>query len=241
MTATASASHTAATADAPVRRQRRRDFGRSLRWLELGALAYAVSLAAAIWFNADPANVLAPVVGPSVLLTPVFGMPWVVMSLHRRGRIRRAIYFLILLPIAHAAANYLAWLYATENYRFVTDGLAFQRHMISGAIGGAVGAALSLALLVPLRLAPYRRSSFWFAFWGTIVLAAVGSWGMAWGLEWTDPMVPQDDAGKLIVWFLCVHLPWQAVFALFLAGMMRIPVKNRRPAVPPVRSAPATG
>ncbi|QIG80963.1 hypothetical protein [Stakelama tenebrarum] len=228
MTGAASVPASGASAAAARPVQARRDSVRAFRWLLVGALAYAVALATAIGVNADPANILAPVVSPSVLLTPVFGMPWVVMSFHRRGRIRRAVYFLLIVTLAHMAANYLAWLHATESYRFVTDGHAFERHMLTGAIGGAVGSALSFAFLVPLRLAPNRRSSFWFAFWGTIALTAIGSWGMAWGLEWTDPMVPQHDTEKLVLWFLCVHLPWQIIFAMFLAAMMRIPAKRRR-------------
>ncbi len=200
----------------------RGDFGGAFLWLLLGALVYAAALPFAV--RADPQLAITPVLGPSVQLTPLFGLPFVLARLKRNGRLRRLVYFLLLVPLAHAAASYVAWAWAVEHFRPFPDGREFARNLFAGAVGGVTGATLSFAVLPFLALVPRRRASVWKAAFATLLLGTVGAYGMAWGLRWTNAlrtMAPND----LVLWLECVHLPWQVGFAASLAWLMPIPPK----------------
>ncbi|MCW3835529.1 hypothetical protein ACFQ1E_06670 [Sphingomonas canadensis] len=203
------------------------EFGLSLRWLLAGTLLYAVLLLVAMAGRPDIATY--PLIGPSLYLTPVFGLPFVLGTLNRPGRTRRIGYFLVLLPLAHVAANYAAWYYASSSFDLANPGLDPQRDRIAGAIGGTTGAALSLGLLRLVQLTTPGRRHLVAILIGIAALGALGAEAMARGLQWTDALRRLDDPGRAILWYEAVHLPWQALFALWLAWLMRRPREPRPP------------
>jgi hypothetical protein len=115
-------------------------FSISLKWLMGGALLYALLLL--VMIPANPAEASWPIVGPSLYLTPMFGLPFVLRTAHRPGRLRRLIYFLLLLPCAHIAANYLAWAYAVANFYQSGTDEALLRNLATGAWFIGLGIAL---------------------------------------------------------------------------------------------------
>ena len=207
--------------DWPVHRG---DFRRALRWLWFGAFAYALLLAIALWMEPEMAEI--PIVGPSVYLTPVFGTGYAVIGFRRRGRLRRVLFLLLGIPLAHAAANYAAWAYGVEHYPHMGDG-AFRDDLMTGALGGVTGASLSFVQLLLLGLVPRRRCCLWIAAVGVVVLGAVGAAAMAYGLRWSGA-VPGFHRLPVLLWFETVHLPWQLLFALFLALLLHVPPKRNR-------------
>lgn len=206
-------------------------FGVSLKWLAAGALLYALLLL--VTMAGNPGEATWPVVGPSLYLTPMFGVPYVITTLHRPGRTRRILFFLILLPLIHVAANYVAWSYAVAYFDLAVPGRDVPQNMIAGGLGGLTGAVLAFALLRLVRLTAPGRSSLVTMMFGTVLLTAAGAAGMAAGLQWTDALVRKDDPGRQIIWYEIVHFPWQLLFALLLATLMR---KGREP--PAVRREP---
>ncbi|MFZ5747757.1 MAG: hypothetical protein ACOY45_08870 [Pseudomonadota bacterium] len=195
-------------------------FFHTLRWLLVGAALYALLLAPAMLLNPDEA--IAPIVGPSIYLTPFFGLPHLMASVQRRGWKRRLLYFTLLLVPVHLLANYLAWRHGVETFHPERDGHEFGRNVATGAIGGFTGAALSFALLMLLRLAPRTRGALWVAGTGVAMLTVLAAASMAYGLSWTRALQGEIRIGQQILWYECVHLPWQALFAVFLAWLMRM-------------------
>jgi hypothetical protein len=209
-------------------RRRKVRFRHAFIWLLVGAVVYAVALALAILLYPDPKDILAPVIGPSLYLTPVFGMPYLFASARQRGWIKRVLYFGAALPFAHVAANYLAWRHAALSASLEPDPQAYVRDLGTGAVGGFAGGALALMLLLPLRLAPLHAGTRAIILLGIAALTLLGALGMAQGLLFTNALdYPLKSAG-FVFWFECIHLPWQACLAFFLAWLMRL---ERRSAV----------
>jgi hypothetical protein len=203
----------------------------SLKWLGAGVLVYALLLMVAIAGN--PQDAMLPIFGPSLYLTPMFGLPLLFVTVHRPGRARRLVYFLALLPLIHIAANYLAWSHAVANHTPFDASGDFERNLIAGALGGFTGAALSFSALHLIGLTARRRAELAPILLATLALTALAAAGMALGLQWTDATRDaRHEAGRLIIWYEAVHLPWQLVFALALAWLMRRPRRARRAKAP---------
>lgn len=130
------------------------------------------------------------------------------------------------LPFAHVVANYLAWRHAMLNYSFEPGAQDWIRDLGSGAVGGFAGGVLALVLLVPLRLTPLTAASRAILLFGIAVLTVIGALGMAQGLLLTNALEYELKSSRFVFWFECVHVPWQACLAFFLAGLMRL---GRRP------------
>ncbi|WHU03267.1 hypothetical protein [Sphingomonas sp. NIBR02145] len=207
--------------DAHARRRNVR-FWHAFVWLLVGAVAYAVALAVAVLLYPDPKDVLAPVIGPSLYLTPLFGMPYLFASARQRGWVRRVVYFSVVLTCAHVAANYLAWRHAMLSYSFEPGTQTWVRDLGTGAVGGLAGGVLALVLLVPLRLAPFTAASRAIILFGISALTVLGALGMAEGLQLTNALEYELKSSRFVFWFECVHLPWQACLAFFLAWLMRL-------------------
>lgn len=207
--------------DAHARRRNVR-FWHAFIWLLVGAIAYAVALAIALLLYPDPKDALAPVIGPSLYLTPLFGLPYLLASARQRGWLRRVFYFTILLGFAHIVANNLAWRYGVVNFPLEPDPSDYARDLATGAIGGFSGSALAFSLLIWTRLAPLTRATRAIAFLGIAVLTLLGALGMAQGLLMTQALEMPFKPSRFVFWFECVHLPWQAAFAFFAAWLMRL-------------------
>jgi hypothetical protein len=224
--------HGAPDADAfPDRREkwsspyRGTPFGVSFHWLVTGALAYALLLLVTISGRPDDA-VLLPFLGPSFYLTPVFGLPYVLATVGRPGRTRRLIYFLLLLPLAHMAAIYVAWDHGLSRYAF-EPGHETVHLLKSGAFGGVTGAVLALTLLWLTGLTARPRAELFWMGVATIALTAIGAAGLAQAARSTGGIssAATHDSGLLIIGFEAIHFPWQIAFAVALAWLMR-PVKS---------------
>jgi hypothetical protein len=203
-------------------RRRNVRFRHAFIWLLVGAVVYAVALALAILLYPDPKDILAPVIGPSLYLTPIFGMPYILASARQRGWVKRVLYFGAALPIAHVLANYLAWRHAVLSFSLEPDPQAYLRDLGTGSVGGFAGGALALMLLVTLRLAPLHAGSRAIILLGIAALTLLGALGMAQGLLFTNALEYPLKSARFIFWFECIHLPWQACLAFFLAWLMRL-------------------
>jgi hypothetical protein len=203
-------------------RRRNVRFRHAFIWLLIGAVIYAVALAIAILLHPDPKAVLAPVIGPSLYLTPLFGMPYLFASVRQRGWVRRTFYFGAVLPFAHVVANYLAWRHASISFALEPDPRAYVEDLGTGAVGGFAGGTLAFALLVALRLAPLNPGSRAVILLGIAALTALGALGMAQGLLLTGAHGYQLKSAGFVFWLECVHLPWQVCLAFFLAWLMRL-------------------
>lgn len=206
-------------------------FAISIRWLVAGALAYALLLL--VMIAANPRDASLPIVGPSLYLTPVFGLPLVLRLVHKPGRLRRLIYFMVLLPVAHIAANYLAWSYAVRNFYLADPQEVLLRNLITGAWGGLAGSVFGFTLLYLTGLTARRRAELATMMLASVVLTVLGALGMAQGLILSGETMDTHRAEPLTIWFECVHLPWQLVFALSLAWLMRPPKPVKRVVSPP--------
>lgn len=198
-------------------------FRHALIWLLVGSLIYAVALAIALVLYPDPKDALAPLIGPSLYLTPLFGLPYLVASARLRGWGLRLLYFLLLLPIAHCIANALAWRNGVANFPLEPSDADYTAEMVTGAIGGFAGATLGCALLFSARLAPLTPATRATALLGIGALTALGAFGMAQGLALSHALELPFRPSRFVFWYECVHLPWQAGFALLLALLMRMP------------------
>jgi len=202
-------------------------FRHAFVWLLVGATAYAVALAIVILLYPDPKDVLAPVIGPSLYLTPLFGLPYLFASARQRGWKRRILYFVAVLPLAHVAANYLAWRHAMLSFSLEPDPQAYLRDFGAGAVGGLAGGTLALLALVWMRLAPFHTGSRAIILAGIGALTALGALGMAQGLLFTNALEYPLQSARFVFWFECLHLPWQACLAFFLAWLMRLERRGR--------------
>ncbi|MEP9357406.1 hypothetical protein [Sphingomonas sp. KR3-1] len=207
-----------------ARQARRRHvrFRHAFIWLLVGAVVYGVALAFAILLYPDPKDVLAPVIGPSLYLTPLFGLPYLFASVRQRGWVQRVVYFAAVLPLAHVVANYLAWRHALLSFSLEPDPQAYLRDLGTGAVGGFAGGALALVLLVPLRLVPLGAANRTIIALGIVALTALAALGMAQGLMFTNALDYPLRSARFVFWFECIHLPWQACLAFFLAWLMRV-------------------
>lgn len=207
------------------------------RWLGAGAIVYALLLLVAIRGRPDDALLL-PFLGPSFYLTPAFGLPYVVATVHRPGRTRRLLYFFVLLPLVHMAAIYVAWDYGVSRYGF-DPGAETGALLRSGAFGGATGAVLAFLLLHLIGLAPSRRAELAAMGLATVALTLIGAAGIAQGARFAGGAVrAAHDPGLLIIGFESVHFPWQIVFTIALAWLMR-PLPQRAASAPNIPPAPA--
>ena len=203
-------------------RRRNVRFWHAFVWLLVGAIVYAVALTLALLLYPDPKDALAPVVGPSLYLTPLFGLPYLLVSARQRGWLRRVAYFTILLTLAHIVANDLAWAYGVAHFPLEPDPAEHLRYLATGALGGFAGSALAFSLLIATRLAPLTPATRTIAFLGIAMLTALGAVGMRYGLLMTDALAMPFRPSRFVFWFLSVHLPWQAAFAFFAAWLMRL-------------------
>ncbi|RYE02594.1 MAG: hypothetical protein EOP61_08045 [Sphingomonadales bacterium] len=203
-------------------RRRNVRFWHAFIWLLIGAIVYAVALALALLLYPDPKDALAPVVGPSLYLTPLFGLPYLLVSARQRGWLRRVVYFTVLLSFAHIVANDLAWGYGVAHFPLELDPGDYLHYLATGALGGFAGSVLAFVLLIWTRLAPFTPATRTIALVGVAALTALGALGMAQGLVMTDALAMPFKPSRFVFWFLCVHLPWQAAFAFFLAWLMRL-------------------
>lgn len=221
-------------------RRRNVRFWHAFIWLLVGSLTYSVALALALLLYPDPKDALAPVVGPSLYLTPLFGLPYLVASARQRGWLRRLFYFTILLTLAHVVANFLAWRYGVVNFPLEPGPGDYARNLATGAIGGLSGSALAFVFLLWTRLAPQTLGTRLIFIVGLAALTALGALGMAQGLALSDALEMPFKPSRFVFWFVCVHFPWQAVLALLLAWLMRlrpgvrVQPRDEKPA-PPVR------
>lgn len=205
-------------------------FSISLKWLLAGALIYALLLL--VFISANPREAAYPIVGPSLYLTPVFGLPLVLRLMHRPGRIRRLIYFMLLLPLAHIAANFIGWSVAMDHmFRPGTDMLKV--NLLTGAWGGVTGATFAFTLLYLMRLTARRRAELFAMGVATLTLTVIGALGVAQGLIFSGQAADTQDSEALILWFETIHLPWQVAFSVVLAWLMRPPRVSKRPVSPP--------
>ncbi|MEZ0242962.1 MAG: hypothetical protein ACAH11_06270 [Sphingomonas sp.] len=202
----------------------------SIKWLGAGALLYALLLLVAI--KAQPLDVISPFLGPSFYLTPMFGLPFVLRTVHRPGRIRRLIYFMFIVPAVHMAAIYLAFFHLMSTYDPIDIGGTFIRALSSGAWGGVAGAVFGFTGLYLTRLMPRRRKELAAMAFFTILLGAVGAAGLGQAVLFAGADLPSaaHDTERLIIGFESVHLPWQAAYAFALAWLMRPPHAVKRPA-----------
>ena len=205
----------------------------SLKWLLLGALIYALLLLVAI--RAQPNDLILPFLGPSFYLTPVFGLPFVLRTVHRPGRLRRLVYFLLLLPPVHMAAIYLAYYHGLSSFRPLDAADTALRTAVSGAWGGATGAVFAFTLLYLMRLTARRRAELATMGLAVIALSALGGAGVGAALLYAGDGLTSaiHDPERLIVGYELIHLPWQILFALALAWLMRPPHAPKRAATPP--------
>lgn len=203
-------------------RRRNVRFWHAFIWLLIGAVVYAVALALALLLYPDAKDALAPVVGPSLYLTPLFGLPYLLVSARQRGWFRRVGYFTLLLSFSHIVANDLAWGYGVANFPLEPSSGDYLGFLATGAIGGFAGSVLAFVLLIWTRLAPLTPATRAIAMLGVAVLTVLGALGMAYGLIMTDAMTLPLKPSRFVFWFLSVHLPWQAAFAFFAAWLMRL-------------------
>lgn len=212
-----------------IKRPRRFRFLSDFGWLALGACLYVLALAVAV--SLDPDEARFPVIGPSLWLTPVFGLPYILASFPRRGRLRRVLFFVVLLTAVHVIANYIAYVRRMQDYYLLSIADELRSNAASGAWGGVTGAVLAFTTLYVLRLTPDTRWRLPIMMLGTVALTVTGAAGMALGLQWSEALAHPHETRRLILWFATVHLPWQLVFALFLAWLM--PPIRRMPRQPP--------
>ena len=208
-------------------------FWLSFKWLIAGALHYALLLL--VMIKAAPDDIITPFIGPSFYLTPLFGLPYVLRTVHRPGRLRRLIYFMLLLPAAHMAAIYIAFFHLMTRYDPIDATRTFASALASGAWGGVTGAVFAFTALHLVRLAPRRRAELVAMGFFTVLLGAVGAAGMGQAVLFAGPDYASAarDTERLIIGFESVHLSWQAVFAFALAWLMRPPHAPRRAASQP--------
>ena len=207
-------------------RRRNVRFWHAFVWLLIGAVLYAIALAVAVLLYPDHKDVLAPVIGPSLYLTPLFGLPYLLASVRQRGWGLRLLYFEVALPGAHVAANYLAWRHAMLSFPLEPDPQAYVRDLGTGVVGGLAGGTLALMLLVPLRLVSLGAGSRAVILLGIVTLTVLGALGMAQGLLFTNALEYPLQSARFVFWLESVHLPWQVCLAFFLAWLMRL---GRRP------------
>lgn len=203
-------------------RRRHVRFWHAFIWLLVGSILYGVALAFALLLYPDPKDALAPVVGPSLYLTPLFGLPYLIASARQRGWLRRVFYFTLLLGSAHIIANNLAWRYGVVNFPLEPDPSDYMRDLATGAIGGFAGSTLAFAFLIWMRLAPLTRGTRAIMLLGIATLTALAALGMAQGLLMTQALEMPFKPSRFVFWFEWVHLPWQAALAFFLAWLMRL-------------------
>jgi hypothetical protein len=161
-----------------------------------GAVLFALALAA--WVNLGRDDLMLWL----ALLTPLFGLPYLVLG--ARARWRTALYVLLLLPAFHFAAIWGA-MYSVGSHN--------ASGYVAGAAGGVIGALLSFLALAALRLVRPRPLAAMAA--GLVVLALLG----AVGIQQMDFL--SDTGWSQYGLILSLSLPWQLAFAFLLARLLR--------------------
>ena len=147
------------------------------------------------------------------LYTIAFGLPYALWELTRRTNWMLILFLIVLVPAAHFVAM-------TAALALIGEVQELNSPFLTGATAGLAGSALSFLALVLLGLrAP---GAGWMAIGAGIVLLTVWA-GVAMRL------IPGEPESTLDV-ILPVYLPWQIIFAFFLAMLLR---------PSPARGAPA--
>jgi hypothetical protein len=166
-----------------------------------GAVLFAVGFA--VWLNLGRDDLITCL----VLLTPLFGLPYLVLG--ARARWRTAVYFLLLLPAFHWAAVF-ATMYCAGGHN--------ASGYVAGGAGGVTGALLSFLAVAALRLVRPRPLATMGA--GLVVLALLG----AIGIQQMDFL--SDTGWSQYGLILSLYLPWQLAFAFLLARLLRPPEQS---------------
>lgn len=197
----------------------------SFALLALGALLFSALLYAAMTYHVLgwPADTeVEPGVDPRILIalyTIAFGLPCALHELTRRTNILKVIFLLVLIPAIHFGAIYVFLWWTAEGQAMAPAidemgneiaGSALSPALVGGLLAGFAGALVSFALVVLLGLrAAAARPVVFLA--GLLLLSAWGGLGL-WLLG--DTPEPKDLVIKL-------YLPWQLIFAFFLAALLR--------------------
>jgi hypothetical protein len=168
----------------------------TFKWLVLGHVLYVVGLFVTAYLNIDYR---------SVWITPLFGLPFVWRERNHRGAVKA-----LVLMGGVTLMHYVA----TKTAVAVSDETGFVRGLVGGAIGGG-GSLLLCAIFGLLR----KGSSLTFEAFGTVLLAAVGSFCVY--LFLTTGGAASDTPIGDTLQALKIYTPWQIVFAYVLARVLR--------------------
>lgn len=168
---------------------------RAFIWLIAGHLLYVVGLAVMVDRDVERGN---------VWITPLFGIVWLLLGAKDRFWAKA-----LLVVVAFTAVHYLAVEAAIDTYSGDSTWYA-------GAVGGAVGGAGSLIVGVILGLLRRDSQALTLAVAGTLLLTAVGSFGVHMYLSGGGA----DQQGGLtdLLW---IYVPWQIAFAYVLAKLLK--------------------
>jgi hypothetical protein len=173
-----------------------------------GAFLYSLALVAFAFMDIPDWRILGVTISPFIYLTPLFGLPYVLIS---RPGAMRIVYFLLFVPIVHNLAITCAAQVAGENLFEPAD-------VVGGAVGGLVGAAASFAILALISRSARTLPALKTALAGTLLLAAIGAVGLHLAFQLDENLS-----------FVILYLPWQLVFALCLGRMLESSTPVSRP------------
>jgi hypothetical protein len=183
-----------------------------------GSLLYATSLFA--WCVSDEQSLFS--VWSAVLLTPLFGLPFLLAVARRH--IFLWLYFVVLLAIVHAVAVFAGFWAGAAIYAADDDGSLMTFGL--GALCGAIGGLGAFAALLPWRAVPKTRAALTTTLAGAAALAAIGGLS-TFSLGYAMQILPGDhqqmtplDVAFAQVW---IHLFWQIAFAWLLAFVLTRP------------------
>lgn len=138
------------------------------------------------------------------LYTIAFGLPYALWELTRRTNWLVIPFLIVLVPLAHYAAM-------TAGFALIGEMQELSSPFLTGAAAGFVGAALSFLALYLLGLRAPGAGPMTFGA-GLVLLTAWGGVAMK--------LIPEQPERVLDV-ILPVYLPWQIIFAFFLAALLR--------------------
>lgn len=190
----------------------------SFALLALGALLFSALLYCAMTYQilGWPSDTDLEPRDPRLLIalyTIAFGLPYALFEFTRKANILAILFVLILIPAIHYGAIQLfMWWTAQGQDMAAADPGAGSANatLIGGLIAGFAGAALSFALLFILGLRASTAGAVAFLA-GLLLLTAWGGIGLK---LLGDAPEPMDLVLKLF-------LPWQLIFAFFLAALLR--------------------
>jgi len=170
-------------------------------WRTLGLLIAGTALFA-ITLRYSP---IRPAIVAMFVLTPLFGLPWLLFGPHDRIVVR-ALVVVLGFPLAHCLAVGAGLALAMSNRGFpFTPGGWTNSMAAAGAVSGVVGCGVSLMLCALAGLIrPGRRLAILL---GTLLLGAVGAVALA-----------AIDGNRS---YLAVDAIWQSAFAYLLAKTLR--------------------